>query len=181
MFGGLGEADPTEGPCMETDTETNRDAFRSLVSAITGEIAYQKLDAALGVRLNREHPAGGPTYEAIRAACAAGIASGWVCNREADGIRYGRVIKPGPETHGFSVDVVDMKSCAGPHHVLPIGEIVLVMPVEGPATFDGCSAGWKVYEPGSDHFPTVRDGRALVLYLLPEGAIEFTGKRPEAR
>ena len=38
-------------------------------------------------------------------------------------------------------------------------------------------AGWKVYAPGSDHFPTVRGGRALVLYLLPAGAIQFTGKR----
>ena len=28
--------------------------------------------------------------------------------------------------------------------------------------------------PGSAHRPTVAAGRALVLYLLPQGAIEFT-------
>jgi len=33
---------------------------------------------------------------------------------------------------------------------------------------------WLVYGPGSAHSPTVAHGRALVLYLLPQGAIEFT-------
>lgn len=31
-----------------------------------------------------------------------------------------------------------------------------------------------VYGPSSAHAPTVTSGRALVLYLLPEGQIEFT-------
>ena len=44
------------------------------------------------------------------------------------------------------------------------------------ALFDGRSRGWCVYPPGSDHRPTVTNGRALVLYLLPEGEIEFTGQ-----
>ncbi|PKO57382.1 MAG: DUF4863 domain-containing protein, partial [Betaproteobacteria bacterium HGW-Betaproteobacteria-19] len=35
-------------------------------------------------------------------------------------------------------------------------------------------AGWFVYGPGTVHRPTVSDGRAHVLYLLPQGAIEFT-------
>jgi hypothetical protein len=42
------------------------------------------------------------------------------------------------------------------------------------ARFDGHAAGWCVYGPGTAHRPTVTEGRALVLYLLPEGAIEFT-------
>ena len=48
------------------------------------------------------------------------------------------------------------------------------MPLDAQATFDGRPAGWTVYPPGSAHSPTVRQGRALVLYLLPQGAIEFT-------
>jgi hypothetical protein len=158
----------------------NRDEFRSLISGLTAQIGQQPLDAALGERLNREHAPGSPTYDRILAACRAAIAAGWMCGREAGGIRYGRVIKPGLETHGFSVDVVDMNDCAGPHHVHPSGEIDLVMPLEGAALFDGQGAGWKVYAPGSAHVPTVRGGRALVLYLLPEGAIQFTGKQAEA-
>ncbi|SDQ34798.1 DUF4863 family protein [Paraburkholderia tuberum] len=78
------------------------------------------------------------------------------------------------DTHGFSVDVVDMQDIAGPHHVHPHGEIDLIMPLTDGATFDGHPAGWCVYGPGSAHRPTVANGRALVLYLLPQGAIEFT-------
>jgi hypothetical protein len=76
--------------------------------------------------------------------------------------------------HGFSVDVVDMKDIAGPHHTHPNGEIDLIMPIDGDATFDERPAGWCVYGPGTAHRPTVAHGRALVLYLLPQGAIEFT-------
>ncbi len=48
------------------------------------------------------------------------------------------------------------------------------MPVTPEARFDGGAAGWCVYGPGSAHHPTVTGGEALVLYLLPDGEIEFT-------
>jgi len=102
------------------------------------------------------------------------VADGWLCTREGGGIRYGRIFKPADDLHGFSVDVVDMTDIAGPHHVHPNGEIDLIMPMEGNAHFDGRPAGWAVMPPGSAHKPTVSHGRALVLYLLPEGKIEFT-------
>jgi hypothetical protein len=50
----------------------------------------------------------------------------------------------------------------------------MVMPQTATARFDGRGAGWTVYPPGSAHRPTVTEGRALVLYMLPEGKIEFT-------
>ena len=50
----------------------------------------------------------------------------------------------------------------------------MIMPVTQGARFDGKPRGWCVFEPGSDHRPTVTDGEALVLYMLPEGRIEFT-------
>ena len=96
------------------------------------------------------------------------------CVAVAGGIRFGRVVKPEPATHGFSVDVVEMENIVGPHHTHPNGEIDMVMPLTGNAKFDGHGAGWVVYGPGSAHRPTVTDGKALVLYLLPQGAIEFT-------
>ena len=67
-----------------------------------------------------------------------------------------------------------MKDIAGPHHAHPQGEIDLVMPLDADACFDGRAAGWLVYPPGSAHRPTVSQGRALVLYLLPAGQIQFT-------
>ena len=67
-----------------------------------------------------------------------------------------------------------MTSIAGPHHAHPNGEIDLIMPLDDDARFDGRPAGWLVCPPGSAHRPTVSGGRALVLYLLPQGSIEFT-------
>ena len=53
----------------------------------------------------------------------------------------------------------------------------MVMPFMSGAAFDGQGAGWKVYGPGTAYQPTVSGGAALVLYLLPEGRIDFTSLR----
>ncbi len=148
--------------------------FHQLISSLTAQLAGRPLDAALDAWLNTEHGATSTTYAELKAACQDGVREGWLCNREGGGIRYGRIFKPAPELHGFSVDVVDMQDIAGPHHTHPLGEIDLIMPIEGQATFDGCPAGWLVCPPGSGHRPTVAAGRSLVLYLLPEGRIDFT-------
>jgi hypothetical protein len=147
--------------------------FRAALSELTAAIAGRPLDAALDIWLNAEHGPGSATFEQLKKACQAGVADGWLCNREGGGIKYGRIFKPADDLHGFSVDVVDMQDIAGPHHVHPTGEIDLIMPIEGPALFDGRPAGWAVMPPGSAHRPTVSQGRALVLYLLPQGRIEF--------
>ena len=148
--------------------------FAELVGAITAHIAGRTLDGALEADLNGGYSPSTALVRDVLAACRAGIVEGWMCNREAGGIRYGRVVKPGPATHGFSVDVVEMNDVVGPHHRHPNGEVDLVMPLEGDARFDGHGAGWVVYGPGSAHRPTVSGGKALVLYLLPAGAIELT-------
>ena len=154
--------------------------FRYQLSLLTAQIAGRPLDADLDTWLNTEHGVGSTTFEQLKASCVTGVAEGWLCDREGGGIRYGRIFKPAPELHGFSVDVVDMQDIAGPHHAHPLGEIDLIMPigddahVGGDAQFDNRPAGWLVYPPGTAHRPTVSQGRALVLYLLPEGRIEFT-------
>lgn len=148
--------------------------FRQQIAALTAQLAGRPLDAGLDAWLNAEHGPGSATYTALEAACRAGVAAGWMCEREAGGLRYGRVVKPAPDVHGFSVDVVDMHDCDGPHHTHPNGEIDLVMPQQGDARFCGRPAGWLVCPPGSTHVPSVTGGRALVLYLLPDGRIDFT-------
>jgi hypothetical protein len=150
------------------------DLFRAQIADLTAQIAGRPVDASLGAWLNEHHGAESATYQALKSSCEAGVREGWLCNREAGGIRFGRIFKPADDLHGFSVDVVDMNDIAGPHHVHPQGEIDLVMPMEGDARFDGRPAGWVVYGPGSAHRPTVRGGRAYVLYLLPQGQIQFT-------
>lgn len=148
--------------------------FREQIAALSAQLAGRPLDADLDAWLNAEHGVGSPTYNALRQSCEAGVAEGWLCDREGGGLRYGRIFKPAPELHGFSVDVVDMTDVAGPHHAHPHGEIDLIMPMDEAAQFDGRPAGWLVCPPGSAHQPTVTQGRALVLYLLPEGRIDFT-------
>jgi hypothetical protein len=148
--------------------------FRQDIAELTTQLVGRPLDAGLDQWLNSEHGKDSATYARLRASCEAGVAQGWLAQREGGGLRYGRIFKPADDLHGFSVDVVDMKDIAGPHHVHPEGEIDLIMPMDEGATFDGRGAGWLVCPPGSAHRPTVRLGRALVLYLLPQGRIEFS-------
>ncbi len=148
--------------------------FRELIAKVTVQLAGRPLDANLDIWLNAEHGASSATYASLRDACMAGTKDGWLCEREGGGIRYGRIFKAADDLHGFSVDVVDMTDIAGPHHTHPNGEIDLIMPLDDTAQFDGRPAGWLVCPPGSAHRPTVTNGRALVLYLLPQGSITFT-------
>jgi len=150
------------------------DEFSVVLAPVTEIAGGQPFDAALQARLDLDFGAGSAWFAQMFSACREAIAAGWMCNREAGGIRYGRVLKPGAATHGLSVDVVDMNDVRGPHHRHPNGEADLILPIDARAQFDGHGGGWLVYPPGSAHFPTVSGGRALVLYLLPGGAIEFT-------
>jgi hypothetical protein len=152
----------------------NVEAFGVLIKDVTDAVADKPLTLALGEELDRLLPPADAAFRAIEAACHDAIAAGWMCAQGGEGRRFGRVIEAGPATAGFSVDVVDLTDIVGPHHRHPNGEICMVMPVSPEARFDGKGAGWKVYPPGSAHRPTVTGGRALVLYLLPEGQIEFT-------
>lgn len=150
-------------------------SFRAALSELAAELAGRPLDDTLDAWLNLHHGADSPTFTRLAEAIRAGVAEGWLCQREGGGIRYGRIFRAADDLAGCSVDVVDMSNIAGPHHRHPHGEIDLIVPVDAGATFDGRGAGWCVYGPGSAHRPTVAGGRAFVLYLLPQGAIEFTG------
>ena len=150
-------------------------SFRAALSELAAELAGRPLDDTLDAWLNLHHGADSPTFTRLAEAIRTGVAEGWLCQREGGGIRYGRIFKAADDLAGCSVDVVDMSEIAGPHHRHPHGEIDLIVPVDAGATFDGRGAGWCVYGPGSAHRPTVAGGRACVLSLLPQGAIEFTG------
>jgi Domain of unknown function (DUF4863) len=148
--------------------------FVQHLARVTEAIAGQPLDTALETRLESEFPANGKWFAEAAALCRQGVAEGWLCGREAGGIKFGRAVPAGDTLHGFSVDVVEMDNVVGPHHRHPNGEIDLILPLDDEAEFDGRGAGWLVYAADSSHHPTVAKGKALVLYLLPGGAIEFT-------
>jgi len=148
--------------------------FQELVAPIARFAQGCALDAELERELNLKFPPQGELFQRICAACHAGIAAGWMCAQGDAKRRFGRLFEAGEATHGFSVDVVDITDLVGNHHRHPTGEIDMIMPVAPGAKFDGRGAGWLVYAAGTGHRPTVTDGRALILYLLPEGKIEWT-------
>lgn len=150
--------------------------FQQLVEPVARYAQGRAVDAALQADLNLKFPPEGETFQQIRAACHAGIAAGWLCNQGDAKRRYGRIFEPGAATHGFSVDVVDITDLVGNHHRHPTGEIDMIMPVTPAARFDDKGAGWLVYPADSAHRPTVTGGRALILYLLPDGEIEWTNQ-----
>lgn len=154
----------------------NIEEFQRLLQPVLDTVGNNPVDRQLAELLNTNFPRNGEAFLAIEAACHAAIAAGWMCAEGSEGRRFGRVIEPVGETHDLSVDVVDLQDIVGPHHRHPHGEICMVMPVDEEARFNGHPRGWCVFEPESDHYPTVRGGRSLVLYMLPEGEIEFTGQ-----
>ena len=152
------------------------EAFDALVGSVATAIGDRPLDETLEALLNDRFGPGTEIFRDLARLCADGESEGWLMSREAHGIKFGRAIKPNTKAGRFSVDVVRMKDVKGPHHVHTQGEIGVIMPIEGKPRFDGKPEGWYVYPAGSDHYPTVTGGDAYVLYFLPEGAIEFTGR-----
>lgn len=148
--------------------------LKEKIASIVDAIAGKPLDTGLQNWLNNEFGFHHPHVQAIKQTCMDGVKDGWLCQREGGGIRYGRIFKASDDLSGFSVDVVDMQNIAGPHHAHPLGEIDLIMPIDEAAQFDNHQQGWLVYPPGSEHAPTVTQGRALILYLLPQGKIDFS-------
>lgn len=154
----------------------NVEEFQQVLRPVLDAVGDKPVDQELAALLNAEFPESGETFRDIESACHKAIDAGWMCAQGGEGRRFGRVIEPNQSTHDLSVDVVDLENIVGPHHRHPNGEICMVMPMDEDANFNGHPRGWCVFEPGSDHFPTVKGGRSLVLYLLPGGEIDFTGR-----
>lgn len=151
--------------------------FKSLLKPVIDLVSTMEINSRLFNELNRRFPPGSEVFDSIESACHEAIADGWMCANGDPGRRWGRVIEPSEETGGLSVDVVDLTDLVGSHHSHPGGEICMVMPITPEALFDGVSRGWCVFEPGSGHYPTVSDGEALILYMLPDGKIDYTEPR----
>lgn len=146
------------------------EVFRPLLDAARG---VSPADPASAQReLSRRLDPASPAAAALQAQLVALLERGEIANRGELPVRYGRVCKALPETGDFSIDVVHMNG-AGPLHRHPAGELNFCMALEGSPTFMGQPPGWVVEPPGSQHVPTVAGGRMLIVYLLPQGRIEF--------
>jgi len=122
--------------------------------------------------LEGRFPTSGPAARALVEKLLALLEAGKLCQRGEPPMRWGRVSKATPQSLDFSVDVVQM-SGAGPRHRHPQGEVNFCIATEGEPNFDGCGPGWVVFAPDSVHVPTVVGGTMLIVYLLPQGAMEL--------
>ena len=163
-------------PTPDPERPMTPQEFQTLMApAMAAIAAHGGVDPTLQNALAAKLPPDGDWFAKVEAACHDAVDAGWMCAEGEGTRRFGRVIEPSPETQDLSVDVVDLADTRAPHHTHPNGEVLMIMPVDDAATFDARGRGWLVYGPGTGHRPTVRHGRALVLYLLPEGRIEWTG------
>lgn len=140
------------------------------IAAVDG-LDLSDADAAAAA-LEQAFPAAGTPSIALRQYLLAAVADGVICDRGNDAIRYSRLAKAGPKTGNCSIDFVWMTG-PGINHRHPQGEVNLCFAVEGDPRFDGKPQGWVVFAPGSQHVPTVTGGRMLIVYFLPDGAVEW--------
>lgn len=158
-----------------TDREALLYAIEPVLNAVRG-VNIDDPDDALRL-LNHYYPLHGHALTELRKLVRAGVEAGWLCDREANGVRYCRLSKPTDlATKPFSIDVVHMNDVVGPGHEHGLGEVDLCFPVSGEPLFDGRPPGWTVYPSGSWHEPTVTGGAMDILYFLPNGAIRFGPK-----
>lgn len=157
--------------------DDNRKTLHNLLAPVIAEIADTEWNDALADRLNTRFGADSDLFAALQACCDDGIETGWM-GLQGEEVRKGaRVIEPGPETSGMSVDVVQLIDFTGPHHRHPNGEVCAVMPDRADGCFDGNPQGWAVYPPGSEHWPAGTGGRVRILFFLPKGEIEYTDRK----
>jgi hypothetical protein len=128
-------------------------------------------DPEARAKLSERLPLDGEVLTKVRGILRAGVDAGTLCDREAGGVKFSRVLKA-MDDNEVSIDAVHM-STKGPEHTHPNGEIDLCFAVSGDAKFDDNPEGWTVYGSGSRHFPTVTGGVMDILYFLPGGKIEF--------
>ncbi len=100
------------------------------------------------------------------------IRDGKIAERGELPVRFGRVSKATPESRDFSIDVVLMTG-PGPRHRHPAGEINYCIRIDGEPTFMDQPPGWVDEAPDSVHVPSVAGGTMLIVYLLPQGQMEF--------
>ena len=127
---------------------------------------------ATEVMLNQEFSGSNPQLKTVISEAKRGVEEGWLCNRDNAGVKFSRVAKPGDATFNLSIDAVLM-SGEGAAHAHPNGEVSLCIPMQGEPVYDDFEYTWAPYPPGSSHTPTVVGGEMLILYFLPDGAMDW--------
>ena len=147
-------------------------AYLDRLVALIGD---SPLDGALEARLNAEMGPESEAFTEMTRLLRLGIDEGWAGYEVIDGDNYrrGRLVNNTGGAHEFAVESARLKDVKGNYHTHTLGEINMIQPVDETATFCGAGRGWKVFAPGTSHYPTVRGGLCTFLFLLPKGLIEY--------
>lgn len=121
--------------------------------------------------LNMEYPLHTEFGDRLRELAKQGVEAGWLCDREMGDSKFSRVAKP-EAGNGYSIDAVLLWG-DGPWHKHTKGEVNCMIAWEGEPEFCGFKEGWAVFPPGSQHVPSVKGGKMMIFYMLPEGAVEW--------
>jgi hypothetical protein len=169
----------------DTPTTTPTRELLELLAPILARVAELDIGSyssktelrTLEATLEHEFPYAGEHIQAIGRTIERGIAMGELANRGEADSRFSRLAKPGPETHGMSVDIVSMVG-AGLEHTHPAGEITIGFPAQPGSSckFEERAPGWVCLGPGSRHVPRVDGERMNLIYFLPGGAVEWHGR-----
>lgn len=152
----------------------HKDALLRWVHRLCDDIRSRPLDAALEAHLNKAFGEGTEPYAELSRLLKTGVEEGWAGYAQVQGASYrrGRIAEPSEATAGMSVESGLLQDVKGQYHCHTRGEINMIIPLEPGAEFCGHGAGWRVFPPMSEHFPTVT-GRALMMYFLPGGEIDY--------
>ena len=156
-------------------TGPSKPAMMAAVKRLLDFIGGKPLDKNLEALLNEHYGAGTPGYAELLKLLRKGGEEGWAFYAEITGPDYrrGRIATPSGETHGLSVESGLLTNVKGNYHRHPLGEINMIGPVDATGQFCGHGAGWKVFPPDSEHYPTVTGGAVTMLFFLPNGEIEY--------
>lgn len=156
-------------------TGKHKAALMTVLQPVFAAIKERALDERLEFVLNRNFGVASSTHETLTNLLNSGLTEGWVAYAPVPGAGYkrGRIADPSEETAGLSVESGLLSSVKGQYHCHTRGEIDMVVPIDESAQWCGHGAGWVVYPPLSEHFPTTTGGTALILYFLPNGEIEY--------
>ncbi|MBB5460232.1 2-hydroxylaminobenzoate mutase [Paraburkholderia sp. Cpub6] len=152
----------------------HKQEFLDVVHELCDAIRGMPLDANLHAYLNEHYGPQTAGYKTLTRLLKLGVEEQWAAYVEIEGPDYrrGRISEPVGQTAGMSVESGLLRDVKGQYHCHTNGEINMIIPLEPGATFCGTGAGWRVFPPLSEHFPTVQ-GRALILFFLPGGKIEY--------
>ena len=150
-------------------------AMMAVLRPVFDAIRGRALDEVLEFTLNRNFGIASSTHESLVRLLQSGLEEGWAAYAPVPGAGYsrGRIADPSNETAGLSVESGLLCNVKGQYHCHTRGEIDMIVPIDSGARWCGHEAGWVVYPPMSEHFPTTTGGKALVLYFLPDGEIEY--------